>query len=149
MPNVASNTNTVSQLNSFLRGELSAVESYRLALEKLSNSIYQSALHACERSHQDRVRILREAIVARGGEPVNDSGAWGTLAHLVEAGAAMFGERAAISALEEGEDHGRNDYHRDLDDLDTSARELIQDVVIPQQQQTHDAVRNIKQQIAA
>jgi demethoxyubiquinone hydroxylase (CLK1/Coq7/Cat5 family) len=145
----SNNTNTIDQLNSFLRGELAAVESYRLALEKLDNSIYRGTLLECERSHQERVRLITEAIVARGGAPVKSSGAWGAFARLIESGASMFGERAAIAALEEGEDHGQHDYRRDLDELDIPARELIQSRIIPEQRQTHDTIRNIKRQLAA
>lgn len=145
----STNTKTIDQLNSFLRGELAAVESYRLALEKLENTIYRGTLLECERSHQNRVRLLTEAILARGGAPVKSSGAWGTFARLVESGASMFGERAAIAALEEGEDHGQQDYRRDMDDLEPAARELLLQNIIPEQRQTHDTIRNIKRQLAA
>jgi hypothetical protein len=146
---MATTTNTISQLNSFLRGELSAVESYRLALEKLDKTVYRRELIECERSHDDRAKLLTEAVVTRGGEPVTSSGAWGAFARLVESGAAMFGERAAIAALEEGEDHGQNDYRGDLTELDLTTRELIHTQIIPEQQRTHDMIRNIKQKLAA
>jgi demethoxyubiquinone hydroxylase (CLK1/Coq7/Cat5 family) len=142
-------TSTIDQLNSFLRGELAAVESYRLALEKLDSTIYRGTLLECARSHEQRARLLSEAIVQRGGAPVKSSGAWGAFARLVESGAAAFGERAAIAALEEGEDHGLQDYRRDLADLEDSARELTQSRLIPEQRQTHDSIRNIKRQLAA
>jgi len=145
----SASTNTIDQLNSYLRGELAAVESYRLALEKLDSTIYRGTLLECERSHQERVTLLTEAILQRGGAPVRSSGAWGAFARLIESGAAMFGERAAISALEEGEDHGQQDYRRDLDELDVAAREMVQSKIIPEQRQTHDSIRNIKRQLAA
>jgi uncharacterized protein (TIGR02284 family) len=143
------NSDTIDQLNSFLRGELAAVESYRLALEKLENTPYRGTLLQCSRSHEDRVRLLTQAIVARGGEPVTNSGAWGTFARLVESGAAALGEKAAISALEEGEDHGKKDYGRDLMDLEPSARQLVESSIVPEQQRTHDVVRDLKRQLAA
>lgn len=146
---MATTSNTVSQLNSFLRGELSAVQSYRLALEKLDATAYRRELIECERSHDDRAKLLTQAIVARGGEPATSSGAWGAFSSLVASGASMFGERAAISALEEGEDHGQNDYRGDLTELDLTTRELIETRIIPEQQRTHDTMRNIKRQLAA
>ena len=88
---MATTTNTISQLNSFLRGELSAVESYRLALDKLDHTAYRRDLIACERSHDERTKLLTDAVVQRGGEPVTSSGVWGAFAHLVESGATMFG----------------------------------------------------------
>lgn len=139
---------TVDHLNSFLRGELSAVETYRQALNKLDNSAYRMTLEQCARSHEQRVRLLAEEVRRRGAEPAHDSGAWGTFAKLVEAGAAVLGEKAAIAALEEGEDHGRDDYKRDLDDLDVPAREFIQSYVLPEQLRTHDAIRAIKKSMS-
>lgn len=144
-----SRTSTIDQLNSFLRGELAAVESYRVALEKLDSTIYRGTLLECARSHEERAGLLTEAIVQRGGAPVRSSGAWGAFAKLIESGASAFGERAAIAALEEGEDHGLQDYRRDLGDLEDTAREFVQSRLIPEQRQTHDSIRNIKRQIAA
>ncbi|MGC4069252.1 MAG: DUF2383 domain-containing protein [Polyangiaceae bacterium] len=143
------NTDTIDQLNSFLRGELSAVETYRQALQKLTNTVHRSILLECSRSHEQRVQALTQAILERGGVPATSSGAWGTFAKLVESSAAAFGEKSAIAALEEGEDHGINDYQRDLSDLDPSLRHLLEVTIIPEQRRTHDAIRNIKRQLAA
>lgn len=67
-----------------------------------------------------------DEVIRRGGEPATSSGPWGTFAKLVEGGAAAFGDKAALRALEEGEDHGRDDYRRDLADLDASARQFVE-----------------------
>ncbi|HVU05775.1 MAG TPA: DUF2383 domain-containing protein, partial [Polyangiaceae bacterium] len=106
------NADTVKHLNSFLRGELSAVETYRQAIGKLDGFPHRKTLEDCSRSHQQRATVLEQEILRRGGQPAKDSGIWGSFATLVEGGAAMLGNKAAISALEEGEDHGRDDYRR-------------------------------------
>lgn len=139
---------TIDHINSFLRGELSAVESYRLALDRLEPSEYRATLVQCSRSHQERARLLTEAIVGRGGEPAESSGAWGSLVRLLERSALTIGEGAAVSLLEEGEDHGRNDYIRDLDDLDPNARQLVEFAILPEQQRTHDAVKAVKHSLS-
>jgi Domain of unknown function (DUF2383) len=139
---------TIDHLNSFLRGELSAVESYRLALDRLEPSEYRVTLVQCSRSHQERVRLLTEAIVGRGGEPAEGSGAWGSLVRLLERSALAIGEGAAVSLLEEGEDHGRDDYLRDLDDLDPNARQLVEFSILPEQRRTHDAVKAVKHSLS-
>lgn len=141
-------TQTIEHLNSFLRGELSAVESYRLALDRLEPSEYRATLVQCSRSHQERARLLTEAIVGRGGEPAESSGAWGSLVRLLERSALAIGEGAAVSLLEEGEDHGRDDYIRDLDDLDPNARQLVEFAILPEQQRTHDAVKAVKHSLS-
>jgi len=102
----------------------------------------------CSRSHEERARLLMEAIQGRGGEPANDSGAWGSLVRLIERSATAIGEKAAIAALEEGEDHGRDDYLRDLDNLEPSARQLIEFTILPEQRRTHDAIKAVKRALS-
>lgn len=134
----------VDQLNSFLRGEIAAVETYRQAIEKLQDSAHVITLRDCMRSHEQRVTALTLEIRRLGGEPASGSGAWGTFAKVIEGGAKAFGEKAAIAALEEGEDHGRNDYRRDLDKLNMEVRRFAQANLIPEQERTHRALSNLK-----
>src|SRR5215204_125633 len=89
---------SVEQLNSFLRGEISAVETYQLALEKIDHiSTLRDELLVNLKSHQDRVMMLQEAIRTLGGEPAEGSGPWGTFAKVVERGAKVLGEKAAVA----------------------------------------------------
>ncbi len=138
----------VSHLNSFLRGEISAVETYRMALDKIpSDSPARMQLESCLASHQERVILLRDAVLQLGGEPASSSGAWGTFAKTVEGGAKVFGEKATISVLEEGEDHGLKDYRGDLDDLDGTALRLVQSKLLPEQIQTHRTMSQLKKSV--
>jgi len=101
-------------------------------------------------SHQQRVMMLREAIIALGGTPSTSSGPWGAFAKAVEGTAKVFGDKAAIAALEEGEDHGLKDYKRDLDDtdLDPQARRIVADQLLPAQQQTHFQLSSLKKRMS-
>jgi Domain of unknown function (DUF2383) len=139
---------TVDQLNSFLRGELSAAESYRLALDRLERSEFRPTLVQCSRSHEERARLLTEAILGRGGEPSDSSGAWGSLVRLLERSAAAISESAAIALLEEGEDHGRDDYLRDLEKIEPSARQLVEFAILPEQRRTHDTIKAVKRSLS-
>jgi hypothetical protein len=140
---------SVDQLNSFLRGELSAVETYRMALDKLDpGSPARADLQTCLTSHQERVNLLRGAIIDCGGEPADGSGPWGVFAKVVEGGARIFGDKAAIAALEEGEDHGLSDYKSDVDELDPQTRALVTNRLLPQQEQTHDRMSALKSRMA-
>jgi hypothetical protein len=141
-------SDTISQLNSFLRGELSAVETYRLALERLEQSEFRPSLVQCTRSHEERARLLTEAILGRGGDPADSSGAWGSLVRMIERSAASISESAAISVLVEGEDHGRDDYLRDLDNLEPSARQLVEFAILPEQRRTHDTIKAVKRSLS-
>ncbi len=138
---------TVDKLNSFLRGEISAVETYRQALEKLNDKPEAATLSDCMRSHESRVQLLRQEIRRRGGDPAEGSGPWGAFAKLVEGGARVLGEKAAIAALEEGEDHGRDDYQRDVKALDSEARSFVEQNIVPEQVRTHRALSQLKKQL--
>lgn len=140
------------QLNSFLRGEMSAVETYRQAIDKLRSSKDQrgvTLLNQLMRSHENRVMQLRDEVVRYGGTPADGSGAWGTFVKLVEGTAELFGEKSAIAALEEGEDHGLKDYREGLEKLDMTTRQWIESVIFPEQKKTHNALRDFKKQLAA
>jgi len=139
---------SVDVLNSFLRGEISAVETYRQAIEKVERPQVASQLQDCLQSHKQRVTFLSDQIRMLGGTPSTSSGVWGAFAKAVEAGAKTFGEKAAIAALEEGEDHGRNDYRRDIDKLDAATRQIVQERVMPEQQRTHDTMSSLKKTLS-
>jgi len=128
---------SVDALNELLRGEISAVETYRQAIDKLGESPTVGQLEDCKRSHEQRIPKLREEVARLGGQPAKESGAWGAFARLVEGGAKALGERAAVAALEAGEDHGLKLYRDDLDKLGGSSRLLIQQDLLPAQEQTH------------
>jgi hypothetical protein len=137
--------NDIDHLNSFLRGELSAVETYNQAIQKLAGEpAVVTSLQQSRGSHMRRAEMLRSEIRRLGGEPADGSGLWGGFAKLVEGGAKVFGKKAAVAALEEGEDHGRDDYKRDLDDLSPQVRMFVQSQLVPEQQRTHDALSQLK-----
>ena len=136
-------TNDVKKLNSLLRGEIAAVETYDQCIEKMKDSATVVELRELRSSHQRRVEQLQQQIIALGGQPDQSSGAWGAFAKLVEGGAKVFGESAAISALEEGEDKGKRDY-ADIDDLSPTVRTFVQSVLMPEQKRTHDALSRIE-----
>ncbi len=137
----------IDQLNSFLRGELSAVETYEQAIHKVDDPIVKQALGRIQASHRERVTKLQSQIASVGGTPATDSGPWGSFAKLVEGGAKTFGEKAALEALMQGEDHGRRDYETDLDDLTPPTRAWLQREIIPAQLATNDALARIQSRI--
>jgi len=143
----ASSEKVCDTLNDFLQGEISAVETYRQALEKVNEPSLQPLLVDNSRSHQERVESLRNLIVRLGGTPAQSSGAWGGFAKLVAGGAKAFGLKAALAALEEGEDHGLRMYKRGLDDLDVSTRAVIESDILPAQVRSHDLMSAVKHSV--
>jgi uncharacterized protein (TIGR02284 family) len=134
----------IETLNDLLKGEISAVETYRQALSKLNNSPSRTQLQDCHGSHEQRIPKLRQQISRLGGVPATDSGAWGTFAKLVEGGAKSLGEKVAIAALEEGEDHGLKLYRDDLEKLDAGSRQLVEMELLPAQERTHRTMSTLK-----
>jgi hypothetical protein len=142
--NVKGSSDTVDTVNKFLRGEISAVETYDQAIERLSKSTFVADLVECRRSHEERAELLRQQIVRLGGKPAESSGVWGGFAKLVEGGAKLFGEKAAVAALEEGEDHGLKLYRTDLSKLDPVTRDFVERSLLPAQGRTHQVLSTLK-----
>lgn len=142
--NNESQKKTVDALNELLRGEISAVETFEQALGRLTDYDRVSELRDCLTSHQQRVSFLRSQIVGLGGQPSDGSGPWGAFAKLVQGGAKLFGPKAAIAALEEGEDHGLKSYKRQIDELEPSTRAAVEQNCYAEQRRTHDVVSALK-----
>jgi hypothetical protein len=142
--NVKGSSDTVDTVNKFLRGEISAVETYDQAIERLNKSTFVADLVECRRSHEERAELLRQQILRMGGQPAESSGVWGSFAKLVEGGAKLFGEKAAVAALEEGEDHGLKLYRTDLSKLDPVTRDFVERSLLPAQERTHQVLSTLK-----
>ena len=125
----------VEQLNSLLRGEISAAETYRVAIDKVDGSrpAEREALGQISREHGEHAQKLRAEIRRLHADPDDSSGAWGAWARSVEAVSTLFGDSSALKALKEGEEHGLREYREALDGLDGSARELVSGTMIPAQ----------------
>lgn len=121
-------------LNSLLRGELAAVETYNQALAKFGDAPHSSELKLLKAEHDQAVNILRQHLARRGAMVSEKSGVWGMWAKMIEGAAQLFGKTAALKALKEGEEHGVRDYEEALEDenLDPETRVLIHSNLLPQ-----------------
>lgn len=125
----------LDQLNSLLRGEISAVETYKQAIEKVDDEHASDAtvLRGIAQEHGEAAQALRDEINRLGGEADDSSGAWGVWAKTIEGTAKLFGDASALKALKEGEEHGLKDYREALADLDEPSRNLVSTLLIPNQ----------------
>ena len=138
---------TIDKMNEFLRGEVSAVETYDLALGKTKHTELVESLQQLRDDHAQRVALIRQQIRTWGGEPSEGSGVWGTFTKAVQAGADLLGDATAIAALEEGEDHGLRMYRDALNDTDlddVAFKSFVSTVLLPAEQKSHDACRTLK-----
>ncbi|HEX8521101.1 MAG TPA: DUF2383 domain-containing protein [Tepidisphaeraceae bacterium] len=132
----------IRQLNSFLRGEISAAETYRLAIDSASAKQDTGAARApdvatlreIQQEHGRAAQAIRDRIRELGGEASDSSGAWGTWAKFTTSLANLFGDASTLKALKEGEEHGLKDFEDGLDELDMTSCELVENQLIPAQQ---------------
>lgn len=136
----ADGSEAVQQLNSFLRGEISAAETYRMAIDKVADSNQAAAnanlsmLREIQEEHGRAAQALRDRIRELGGEPSDSSGAWGAWAKFTQGTANLFGDTSSLKALKEGEEHGLKDYREGADDIDMTSAQLVENQLIPAQQ---------------
>jgi len=136
MPTTTTATTNLTLLNSLLRGEMSAIETYRQALEKAGTEPGATDLHRFAMDHRDAAAQLWQHVERYGGKPSEGSGAWGAWAKTVEGAAKLFGNAAALKALKEGEEHGLKEYQDALYDQDLAddCRDLIRGLIEKQRE---------------
>lgn len=132
------------QLASFCRGEMSAVETYDRALSNAMMSSYTEVLTECRESHARRVTKLAERIVGMGGVQPQSSGPWGVIVEFFDKIAEGTSAAAAISILEDGEDHGTRDYEADIGKVDLDTQAFLRTHVIPREITTRRLIESIK-----
>jgi len=129
------NDQAITTANELLRGELSAVETYLQVIEGSKSEPETPELSEFLVDHQFAVDKLSDFILRRNGTPSTSSGVWGFWAKTVTGSAKLFGDTAALSALKEGEVHGRKEYDEALDEgnLPTELSTDISEILIPNQ----------------
>jgi uncharacterized protein (TIGR02284 family) len=147
-PRSETSTNAgIEKLQECLRGELSAVETYDLALKNVTHVSVHQTLQEIFVNHCRRTDQLRDRIRRLGAEPTNSSGVWGAFAKVFQAGADLLGDRASVAALEEGEDRMLKVYTTNLDDCDAATRRFVEADLLPAQQHTHDLCSALKRYV--
>lgn len=136
-----------NDLNDLLKGEISACETYRQALEKVEASDVRKVLETNHQCHSGCVEILKAEVAKAGGTPTEGSGVWGAFAKLMEGGATVFGDKASVSTLEEGEDKGVADYKKFAEKHGASVPAIAE--LQKKQDGTHAKCRDLKHSMAS
>jgi len=121
-------------LNSLLRGELAATETYQQALAKVGDEPGGADLHRIHVEHREAANTLRQHVRGHGGDPDHGSGAWGVFAKAIEGSAKLLGNATALRTLRQGEESGLKSYEGALGDetLLPDCKNLIRNTLIPQ-----------------
>jgi uncharacterized protein (TIGR02284 family) len=127
-----SDENDAEALNSLLRGEISAAETYDLAIGQFEGKADAVELRRIRDEHHAAMSMLRDRVREAGGEPADDSGAWGTFASVLTGAAMAFGAKPVLKALKQGEEHGISAYQKAINsDISAESRRLIENELLP------------------
>jgi hypothetical protein len=113
-------------LNTLLRAELSAVESYGRVIPDFEGVPAAPDLHHIRDTHAEAAAVLRDRVLRLGGVPADGSGPWGAFS-------AALGPATVLKALQEGERHGVGEYEAVLTDdrLDPESADVIRSQLLP------------------
>ena len=136
----------IKSCNKLLRGELSAIETYTQAINKLSGSARIDPLEQILSDHRDSAELLRDHIVEMGAVPETDSGAWGNFAKAVEGTAELMGDSLTLLVLQEGEEHGISEYQEALASTDVmeEAKATIGEILLPRLLEHLSVLENLR-----
>lgn len=132
-------------LNKLIRGELAAVESYDTALKKIENSDEKMKLQTIRNTHQDAADKLKVFVAQKEKKEVKDSGIWGDVTKTYEGGASLLGNKTAVKALSQGEEHGLKEFRTALKDekLPREIRQMIETQLIPNQERNLKTLKSL------
>jgi hypothetical protein len=113
-------------LNTLLRGELAAIESYAQAISAFEGQRAAVELHRLRDAHAEAAGVLRELIVRFGATPADGSGPWSSFT-------TALGPATVLRALHEAEQHAVGEYEAVLtgDRTDPDAAQVIRTQLLP------------------
>jgi hypothetical protein len=133
------------EFNSLLAGEISAVETYDLALKRDFSADLVDMLMQCRDSHSARVDKLSECVIGCGGTPNEGGGVFGAFASVVQN--SQSNAHDALSQLELFEAERLVQYENAREIAPEPVRLIIDQDLLPMQHQTHLAVSSALRQI--
>jgi rubrerythrin len=119
-----------------IRGERSAVETYRQVLEAADDKPELEAIRNMSTDHIQAVQYFSEIAHARGQEVPDSSGLWGSWVKFTTGVAKTFGDKSSLEVLKKGEEHGKKIYENilDSDNVDEQVKGAIRTRFLPQQE---------------
>ena len=105
-------------LNTLLRGEMGAVETYTRALGHFADPFVIADLQKIRDEHSRAVRELRDRVIRFGGHPSERAGEWGSATAAVATAAKAVGPAAVLASLRQGEEATVGEYTAALENDD-------------------------------
>lgn len=140
-------TNTETELQSLLSGEVAAAETYTQAIDKLPAQ-HQPLLRTLCQEHGDAIKFFHKELSKRGVEPKTTSGMWGQFVKILEGSALMVSNKLALQALHAGEKRGLAGYQHAVRNvnLPSQCRIHIDGELVPAQKRHVDSLEQVLQQ---
>jgi hypothetical protein len=115
-------------LDSLLRCELSAVETYDQAIMQFEDAHVLADLQRIREDHARAVLSLRGKVAEFGGQPMESPGPWSTFTTITEMSRTL-----GLAALKQGEEHTINEYEESLrsENVNPECKELIRVDLLP------------------
>ncbi|MBX3075675.1 DUF2383 domain-containing protein [Candidatus Obscuribacterales bacterium] len=133
------------EFNSLLAGEISAVETYDLALKRDFSADLVDMLMRCRDSHSARVDKLVNCVLGSGGTPDESGGAFGAFAQVVQN--SQSSAHDALSQLELFEAERLVQYENARSFVPEEVKQVIDTDLLPMQHETHLMVSTALRQI--
>jgi len=123
----------VDALNTLLRDQLAAVETYDRAMSKFEDHHVLADLQQIREEHARAMVQLRDKVIQFGGEPCEASGPWDACAAAIAGPAQIIGPATALAALRQGEEHAINEFDDVLknDNVNPECKNLIRADLLP------------------
>jgi hypothetical protein len=125
----------IEELNMLLAGEISAVETYEIAMKAAQHEDAKAALITCQNSHSERVDRLTDCVMDLGGTPATSAGVWGPLAAFSQERQAT--ELDTIAHLEQSEAERLVQYEAQQHNVVSPVWDILTKVLLPAQHETH------------
>lgn len=132
------------QIDELIRGEMAAVKSYETVLAKIDNETEKQKLMSFKNDHQMALEKLK-TFSPNVDASSTKAGPWTTFATAFAGGASFFGDKAAIKALQVGEQHGLNEYQEAIIDQGVSpeVKAVIRAELLPNQEKHISMIRGL------
>lgn len=146
-PTAKPHNNEATQLDDLVRGEEAAIKAYDQALKDVKDPKQRAKLETIRKDHVYAVSYLSKFVASKEDilEDTEDAGAWGTFSKAWVKTRSFTGNDGAVKALQQGEEHGIDEYKEALKD-DTLSAELKNEIkakLIPNQQKHLQELKTI------
>jgi demethoxyubiquinone hydroxylase (CLK1/Coq7/Cat5 family) len=136
-----------TQLDDLMRGEMAAMKAYDQALVDIKEEKQRGKLQAIREDHEKAVSVMSKYVAGKPSllEDTQKSGPWGTFAKTWTKGRGLTGNKGALKALRQGEEHGINEYEEALEDksIDPELKNQIRTELLPNQKKHIETLKTL------